>query len=195
MPQLSARDGLPIRSFSSAAALRRWLAKQHVRSSGIWLVIPKKGSTKRGPSYPEALDEALCFGWIDSQKAKHDDDGYLQRFTLRGERSRWSKINRTRAEALIAAGRMEPAGLAAINDAKKDGRWNAAYDSHATATVPADLHAALDATPKAKTFFRTLSAQNRYAILYRIQEAKRPDTRARRIAKYVAMCSLGETIY
>lgn len=184
----------PIRAFASGAAFGRWLAKEHARSTGIWLKIPKKGAGRRGPSYAEALDEALRFGWIDGQKAKHDGDFFLQRFTPRGRRSKWSKINRKKAASLIAAGRMEPAGRAAVAAAKKDGRWAAAYDSHRTATVPADLRAALDADEKAAAFFATLRSQNRYAILYRVHDAKRPDTRARRIAKYVAMCARGETI-
>ncbi len=137
----------------------------------------------------------MRFGWIDGQKAKHDDDFYLQRFTPRTPRSKWSKINRSKAEALIAAGRMEPAGRAAVAAAKADGRWAAAYDPPSTATVPADLRAALAADEKASAFFATLSSQNRFAILYRVQEAKRPDTRARRIAKFVAMCARGETIH
>lgn len=185
----------PIRAFASGAAFGRWLAKEHTRSTGIWLKIPKKGAGRRGPAYAEALEEALRFGWIDGQKAKHDDDFFLQRFTPRSPRSKWSKINRKKAEALIAAGRMEPAGRAAVAAAKKDGRWAAAYDSHRTATVPADLRAALHADEKAAAFFATLSSQKRYAILYRVHEAKRPDTRARRIAKYVAMCARGETIH
>ncbi|MCB1055439.1 MAG: YdeI/OmpD-associated family protein [Acidobacteria bacterium] len=185
----------PIHGFPSGAAFGRWLAEEHTRSTGIWLKIPKKGAGQQGPSYAEALEEALRFGWIDSQKAKHDDEFYLQRFTPRGPRSRWSKINRTKAEALIAAGRMEPAGLAEVEAAKKDGRWEAAYDSHSTATVPPDLRAALDADEKAAAFFATLSSQNRFAILYRVHDAKRPETRAQRIAKYVEMCARGETIY
>jgi uncharacterized protein YdeI (YjbR/CyaY-like superfamily) len=195
MTKTTKKDQLSIRGFASAKAFGAWLAKQHTKSPGIWLKIPKAGSGEAGPSYAEALDEALRFGWIDSQKAALDDAFFLQRFTPRGPRSRWSKINREKAEALIAAGRMEPAGLTAVEAAKADGRWDAAYDSHRTATVPPDLQLALDGNPAAKAFFATLSAQNRYSILYRIQEAKRADTRARRIAKFVAMCARGETIW
>jgi uncharacterized protein YdeI (YjbR/CyaY-like superfamily) len=188
-------DQLAIRGFASAKALRTWLAKQHAKSPGIWLKIPKRGSGEAGPTYAEALDEALCFGWIDSQKATFDDSFFLQRFTPRGPKSKWSKINRDKVAALIEAGRMQPAGLAAVEAAKQDGRWDAAYDSHRTATVPPDLQLALDANPKAKKFFAGLTSQNRFAILYRIHDAKRPDTRARRIEKFVAMCARGETIW
>jgi uncharacterized protein YdeI (YjbR/CyaY-like superfamily) len=195
MAKAKTKDQLPIRGFASGKAFGTWLAKQHAKSPGIWLKIPKRGSGEAGPSYAEALDEALRFGWIDSQKATFDDAFFLQRFTPRGPRSKWSKINREKAEALIEAGRMERAGLAMVEAAKADGRWDAAYDSPRTATVPADLQLALDADPAAKAFFATLSSQNRYAILYRIQEAKRADTRARRVEKFVAMCARGETVW
>jgi uncharacterized protein YdeI (YjbR/CyaY-like superfamily) len=189
------KDELPIRGFASAKALGAWLAKQHAKSPGIWLKIPKRGSGEPGPTYAEALDEALRFGWIDSQKESFDDAFFLQRFTPRGPKSKWSKINREKVAALIAAGRMEPAGLAAVEAAKRDGRWDAAYDSPRTATVPPDLQEALDADPAAKAFFERLGSQNRYSILFRIQEAKRADTRARRIEKFVAMCARGETVW
>ncbi len=188
-------DALPVRGFSSAAALGRWLEREHARSPGIWLKIPKRAAGRAGPSYAEALEEALRFGWIDSQKAKLDDDFFLQRFTPRGAGSRWSQINRRKAEALIAAGRMAPAGLAQVEAAKHDGRWQRAYASQQVAEVPADLQAALDGNPRARDFFATLSAQNRYAILYRVQDAKRAETRARRIAEYVAMCARGQTLH
>jgi uncharacterized protein YdeI (YjbR/CyaY-like superfamily) len=191
----TAKDELPIRGFASAKAFGAWLAKQHTKSPGIWLKIPKRGSGEPGPTYAEALDEALRFGWIDSQKETFDDAFFLQRFTPRGPKSKWSKINRDRIAALIEAGRMEPAGLAAVEAAKADGRWDAAYDSPRTASVPPDLQLALDADPAAKLFFAGLRSQNRYAILYRIQEAKRADTRARRIEKFVAMCARGETVW
>lgn len=195
MTKLTGKDQLPIRGFPSAKAFGSWLAKQHAKSPGIWLMIPKRGSGKPGPTYAEALDEALRFGWIDSQRATFDDSCFLQRFTPRGPKSRWSKINRDKIAALILAGRMQPAGLAAVEAAKQDGRWDAAYDSHRTATVPPDLQLALDANPEAKAFFAGLSSQNRYSILYRIQEAKRADTRARRIVTFVAMCARGETLW
>ncbi|MCA9592707.1 MAG: YdeI/OmpD-associated family protein [Myxococcales bacterium] len=187
-------DDLPIRSFPSATAFGRWLAREHRKSPGMWLKIPKKDRGKAGPTYREALEEALRFGWIDSQKAKLDDDFYLQRFTPRGPQSRWSKINRKNVEALIAAGRMMPAGMKEVDAAKRDGRWKKAYASQSSAKVPADLKAALDANPKARAFFAELNAQNRFSILYRIQDAKRPETRARRIAKFVEMCARGETL-
>ena len=187
-------DDLPIRSFPSATAFGRWLAPEHRKSPGMWLKIPKKDRGKAGPTYREALEEALRFGWIDSQKAKLDDDFYLQRFTPRGPQSRWSKINRKNVEALIAAGRMMPAGMKEVDAAKRDGRWKKAYASQSSAKVPADLKAALDANPKARAFFAELNAQNRFSILYRIQDAKRPETRARRIAKFVEMCARGETL-
>lgn len=188
-------DGLPILGFESADAFGAWLGVHHADRPGLWLKIPKKGGGQPGPSYSEALDEALRFGWIDGQKAKLDDAFYLQRFTPRRRRSPWSKINRKRADALIDAGRMQPAGQAAVEAAQADGRWDAAYDSHRTARVPEDLAAALDADPAARAFFDGLSSQNRFAILYRVQEAKRPATRARRIEKYVAMCARGETVH
>jgi uncharacterized protein YdeI (YjbR/CyaY-like superfamily) len=194
MAEKTTKDELPIRGFASAKALGAWLAKQHAKSPGIWLKIPKRGSGEPGPTYVEALDEALCFGWIDSQKATYDDAFFLQRFTPRGPKSRWSKINREKVAVLIEAGRMQAAGLVTIEAAKQDGRWDAAYDSHRTATVPPDLQLALAAVPRAKAFFEQLSSQNRYSILYRIQEAKRADTRARRIEKFVAMCARGETV-
>jgi uncharacterized protein YdeI (YjbR/CyaY-like superfamily) len=191
----TAKDELPIRGFASAKAFGAWLAKQHTKSPGIWLKIPKRGSGEPGPTYAEALDEALRFGWIDSQKETFDDAFFLQRFTPRGPKSKWSKINRDKIAALIEAGRMEPAGLAAVEAAKADGRWDAAYDSSRTATVPPDLQLALDANPAAKLFFAGLRSQNRFSILYRIQEAKRADTRAKRIEKFVAMCARGETVW
>ncbi len=191
-----AADGLPILGFFDAGAFGRWLATHHAESAGLWLKIPKKESGTGGPSYAEALDEALRFGWIDGQKAALDASFYLQRFTPRRARSKWSKINRSKAEALIAAGRMEPAGQAQVDAARADGRWEAAYDSHRTAEIPADLAAALDAAPgNARAFFDGLSSANRYAILYRVQTAKRPETRARRIATCVEMCVRGETFH
>lgn len=188
-------DDLPVLSYDDAEAFGRWLAQHHATSPGLWLMIPKKGGAGRGPTYAEALLDALRFGWIDSQKRKLDDDHYIQRFTPRSARSRWSKVNRRHIEALLAAGRMEPSGLAEVDRAKADGRWDAAYDSSSTIQVPDDLQAALDADPAAKAFFATLSASNRFTILYSIQDAKRPETRARRITKYVAMCARSEKMH
>jgi uncharacterized protein YdeI (YjbR/CyaY-like superfamily) len=186
---------LPIVSFTSAEAWAGWLGEQHAASGGVWLKIAKAGSGLPTVTYSEALDAALCFGWIDGQKGRFDDSSWLQRFGPRTPRSRWSKINRDRAEALIAGGQMRPAGLRAIEQAKADGRWDAAYDSSRTAAVPEDLERELAGNAAAREFFATLNSQNRYAILYRIQEAKKPETRARRIEKFVAMLANGEKIY
>jgi uncharacterized protein YdeI (YjbR/CyaY-like superfamily) len=187
MPEASPRDGLPIVSFLSPDEWEEWLEDEHATSRGVWLKIARKGTGRLSVSYDEALDVALAHGWIDGQKGRYDDEHWVQRFTPRTPRSRWSKINCARAGALIAAGRMRPAGLAEVERAKADGRWEAAYDGQSTATVPEDLQRALDAHPAARDFFATLSGANRYAILYRVQDAKRPETRARRIAQFVEM--------
>lgn len=184
-----------ILSFESRAAWEAWLADQHTRSPGVWLRIARKGAGAGGVGYRQALDSALCYGWIDGRKRRLDDAHWLQRFTPRGPRSSWSKVNRERAEWLIRRGEMKPAGLREVERAKADGRWQAAYDPPSRATVPEDLEQALAADERARTFFATLDGRNRYAILYRIQTAKRPETRARRIETYVAMLSRGETIY
>ncbi|MEU6817913.1 YdeI/OmpD-associated family protein [Streptomyces sp. NPDC046860] len=182
-------------AFESAEAFRTWLDENHAVSSGIWLKLRKKGPGIVALDYAQALDVALCYGWIDGQKAKFDDEWWLQRFTPRKPRSRWSKVNRDKVTALIEQGRMRPQGQAEIDRAKADGRWDAAYDSAKTATVPDDLAAALTADPAAAAFFETLDRQNRYAILYRIQDAKKPETRARRIEKFVAMLAKGEKLH
>jgi uncharacterized protein YdeI (YjbR/CyaY-like superfamily) len=161
----------------------------------VWIKVAKKASGIASVSAPEALDVALCFGWIDSRREALDEQYFLQRYTPRQPRGRWSRINRQKAEQLIADGRMRPAGLAEIERAKADGRWNAAYEGARVATVPDDLRRELDARPEAKAFFETLSSRNRYAILYRLQDAKRPETRARRLAQFVAMLEAGETVY
>jgi uncharacterized protein YdeI (YjbR/CyaY-like superfamily) len=189
------RGDLPVVGFSGQAAWESWLAEEHERSPGIWLKIPKKGSGGRGVSYAEALEVALCHGWIDSQKRGLDDDYWLQRFTPRKPGSRWSKINTDKAGELIEAGRMRPAGLREVELARSDGRWDAAYAGQRAMTVPPDLERELAANDAAREFFATLSGVNRYAILYRIGDAKRPETRARRIAKYVAMLAAHETIH
>jgi uncharacterized protein YdeI (YjbR/CyaY-like superfamily) len=157
--------------------------------------IAKKGSGIPTVAYPEVLDTALCFGWIDGQRKALDDRYFLQRFTPRRARSRWSQINRDKVAALTKAGRMRPAGLAEVERAKADGRWDAAYAGVRTMEVPDDLQRELDARPDAAAFFATLNSQNRYSILYRLHDAKRPETRARRLAKFVAMLEAGETIY
>ena len=185
----------PTIAFASRDDWAAWLEDHHEETDGIWLQIAKKGSGAKSVSQREAVEVALCFGWIDGQAKPVDDACWLQRFTPRRARSRWSKINRDRATALIERGEMRPAGLREIERAKADGRWDAAYDSPRTATVPGDLAAALDAEEGARAFFDGLDATNRYAILHRVQEAKRPETRARRIAKYAAMCAKGEKLH
>lgn len=186
---------LPIIPFESEAAWEGWLEQNHASSPGLWLKIAKKGSGHVSVDYAGALDVALCFGWIDGQKNKFDDEYWLQKFTPRRARSKWSKINREKVERLIAEGRMREAGLAEIEAAKADGRWDAAYDSQSKITVPDDLQAALDANPDAKAFFDTLNSANRYAILYRVHEAKRPETRQRRIDNFITMLNNGETLH
>ncbi|WP_244173721.1 YdeI/OmpD-associated family protein [Streptomyces recifensis] len=183
---------LEIVAFESAEAFEAWLGENHAVSPGIWLKLRKKGPGIVALDYAKALDVALCYGWIDGQKAKVDEQWWLQRFTPRTPRSKWSKVNREKVAALIAQGRMRPPGQAQVDRAKADGRWEAAYDGVRTATVPEDLMAALTAEPAAAEFFETLDRQNRYAILYRVQDAKKPETRARRIEKYVAMLARGE---
>jgi uncharacterized protein YdeI (YjbR/CyaY-like superfamily) len=189
------RQGLPVLGFPSPAAWESWLAAQPPDSAGLWLRIVRKGCAEPGVSYADALDAALCHGWIDGQKASLDDDYWLQRFTPRKPGSRWSKINTERAEKLIAEGRVRPAGLREVVAARADGRWQAAYDGQRSMSVPDDLQLELDRDDAAAEFFATLSAANRYAILYRIGDARRPETRARRIAKYVAMLAAHETIH
>lgn len=183
-------------TFADAAAWREWLGDHHGQSTGVWLVLAKKGTTKpTSLTYSQALDEALCQGWIDGQARRGDEAIYRQRFTPRRARSAWSKRNVGIVGRLVEEGRMRPAGLAEVERAKADGRWDAAYAGPATMKVPADLAAALAATPAARGMFDILNSQNRYAILYRIESAKRADTRARRIEQFVAMLARGETIY
>ena len=179
-------------AFESAEAFQEWLGEKHAVSPGIWLKLRKKAPGVVALDYAPAHDVALCYGWIDGQKAALDDEWWLQRFGPRTARSRWSKINRDKVAARIEQGRMRPPGQAEIDRAKADGRWDAAYDSPRTATVPDDLAAALAAEPAAAEFFETLNRTNRFAILYRVQDAKRPETRARRIEKYVTMLAKGE---
>jgi len=177
-------------------AWRAWLDGNHASSAGIWLVLAKKGSA--GPttvSYAQALEEALCFGWIDGQARSRDTVTFIQGFSPRRKRSPWSKRNTGIAERLVLEGRMAEAGIAEMDRAKSDGRWDAAYAGPADIEVPDELTAALAARPKAKAMFATLNSQNRYAILYRIATAKRADTRTRRIAQFVAMLERGETIH
>lgn len=187
---------LPELVVADAAAWRAWLSDHGGDAEGVRLVLAKKGVTE--PTrlvYTDALDEALCFGWIDGQLGRRDDATYYQRFTPRRPRSSWSKRNVASAERLMAAGRMRPAGQAAVDRARAEGRWEAAYAGSASITVPPDLQAALDATPAAAKAFARLNRQNRYAILYRLGTVKRDSTRARKIDQYVAMLARGETIY
>jgi uncharacterized protein YdeI (YjbR/CyaY-like superfamily) len=192
---METKQNLPILSFSSQKKWEEWLGEYHSTSKGIWLKIAKKGAETDTVNYAEALDVALCYGWIDGQKGALDEDFWLQKFTPRGPRSQWSKINREKVAALIENGRMKPAGLAEVERAKADGRWEAAYDAQSKASVPEDLQRELDANPDAAAFFATLESYNRYAILYRIQEAKKPETRAKRIEKFVGMLKRGEKVH
>ena len=192
---LGSASDYPILLFADRTAFRKWLSAHHAAKPGLWLRIAKVASPLKSVTYAEALDVALCFGWIDGQKKSHDADSFLQKFTPRQKRSPWSKRNREHVARLIAAGEMHAAGLAAVEAAKADGRWDRAYDSPGKVSVPDDLKAALDAHPKAKAFFETLKGANRYAILYRIQTAIKPETRASRIAKFVAMLERKETLH
>lgn len=181
--------------FKNARAFETWLKKNHARSDGLWLQIAKRGADLPSVTYAEAVEIALCWGWIDGQKKGLDDQHFLQRFTPRRARSVWSKVNVEKVAALIEAGRMQAPGLAQVEAAKADGRWARAYDGARTSVVPDDLLAALDAEPQAKAFFATVNASNRYAVLWRIQTAVKPETRARRIAQLVAMLARGETVH
>jgi uncharacterized protein YdeI (YjbR/CyaY-like superfamily) len=188
-------DELPIHLFADPGAFEACLEENHDSSAGLWLKIAKKGTGKRSVTYAEALELALCFGWIDSQKRGFDEEYFLQRFTPRRPRGRWSQINREKAEALIDAGRMRPNGLAEIEAAEADGRWEAAYAGQRTAEVPDDLQHELDASPAAAEFFAGLDSANRYAVIYRLNDAKRPETRERRLRKFVAMLERGEKVH
>jgi uncharacterized protein YdeI (YjbR/CyaY-like superfamily) len=188
-------EPLPVMTFESTDAWDAWLAAHHAGSPGLWLKIAKKGSAGTSISYSDALDVALCHGWIDGQKGRHDDDYWLQRFTPRKPGSNWSKVNTERAEALIASGRMRPDGLREVERARADGRWEQAYESQSRVTVPEDLARALAANERARAFFATLDSANRYAILYRIGTAKKPETRAKRIDTFVAMLSEHKKIH
>jgi uncharacterized protein YdeI (YjbR/CyaY-like superfamily) len=187
LPELIVRD---------AAAWRAWLAKGHADPAGVWLVLAKKGTEEpTSLTYDQALEEALCHGWIDGQARRRDDETYRQRFTPRRRRSAWSKRNTGIAERLRAQGRMHPAGVAEMERAKADGRWDAAYAGPARIEVPGDFAEALAAEPRARSMFENLNSQNRYSVLYRITTAKRAETRARKIEEFVAMLARGETVY
>jgi uncharacterized protein YdeI (YjbR/CyaY-like superfamily) len=185
---------LPILAFADQAAWESWLEAHHAGPAGVWLKFAKKGSPTATTNYAEALEVALCFGWIDGQVARYDEHFYLQRFTPRRARSKWSRINREKATALIEAGRMRPAGLAHVEAAQADGRWDDAYAPASQATVPPDMQQALDAHPEAARFFATLTGSRRYAFLYRLHHVKRPQSRAQRIADYIARLSAGRTL-
>ncbi|MEA2198636.1 MAG: hypothetical protein QOJ25_2687 [Solirubrobacteraceae bacterium] len=189
------RKDLPIVSFATALEWERWLEQHHGSAAGAWLKFAKKGSGDESVSQAEAVEVALCFGWIDGQAAPHDEAAWLQRYTPRRPRSKWSQINREKATRLIDEGRMRPAGLTQVELAQADGRWEAAYEPQSRATVPEDLAAELERRPEAAAFFATLNRVNRYAILHRIHDAKRPETRARRIQKFVEMLERGEKIH
>ena len=184
----------PVLFFATAADLEAWIEKHGEETAGIWLKFAKKDSGIESVVYAEAVEIALSYGWIDGQAKRLDDHHYLQRFTPRRPRSKWSRINREKAERLIAESRMRPAGLREVERAKEDGRWDEAYDSPSTATVPEDFRAALDAEPAAAEFFASLGSTRRYSFLYRITDAKRPETRAKRIAEYVELLARGETL-
>ncbi len=186
---------LPVKLFLDKKSWAAWLEKHHAQSTGLWLRIAKKDSELRSVTYPEAVDVALCYGWIDGQKRPENESSWLQRFGPRGAGSLWSKINREKALRLMASGEMRPAGAAAIENAKQSRRWESAYDSATKATVPEDLQAALEANPAAKAFFDGLDKTNRYAVLWRIQTVKRAETRARKIEQFVGMLARGERIH
>jgi uncharacterized protein YdeI (YjbR/CyaY-like superfamily) len=185
---------LPTLSFVSQEAWEDWL-EANESAEGVWMRIAKKGSGIESITHPEALEAALCHGWIDGQRKRLDDEFFLQKFTPRTARSVWSRINRDKAERLLEAGRMRPGGLQEMERAKADGRWDAAYEPQSTASVPKDLQRELDRRPDAAAFFAGLDSRNRYAILYRLQDAKRPETRARRLSEFVAMLEEHRKVY
>ena len=186
---------LPTLLCEDEGAWEAWLERNHASSDGVWLQFAKKRAPVSSVTHALALEHALCFGWIDGQVKPLDEHFFLQRFTPRRKQSRWSEINRSSAERLIAENRMRPAGTAQVEAARADGRWARAYASVSKATVPDDLQQALDANPEAKAFFETLRGSNRYAILYRVNDAKRSETRAGRIAQYVQMCAEHRTLH
>jgi uncharacterized protein YdeI (YjbR/CyaY-like superfamily) len=188
-------DNFPILSFETQQEWEAWLSERLADTPGLWLKMAKKGSGIRSLSHAGALESALCYGWIDGQAAALDGQYWLQKFTPRRPRSVWSRVNREKATALIAAGRMQPAGLRQVESAKADGRWEAAYDAQSTIAIPPDLQGELDRYPEAAAFFATLDSRNRYAILWRIQTAKRPETRSARIQKFVGMLRARQKIY
>jgi uncharacterized protein YdeI (YjbR/CyaY-like superfamily) len=187
--------GLPVIYFESQSELEKWLDENHVSSEGVWLKLAKKTSGIVSVSYMEAVEASLCYGWIDSQKAGYDVSFWLQRFTPRRPKSRWSRDNRDKATELIERGRMKPAGLREVKQAKGDGRWEAAYASQSKMEIPQEFQQKLDQNPAAQDFFATLNAVNRYAFLYRIQDAKKPETRTKRMDQFIQMLNEHKTIY
>ena len=187
--------GRPLIAFAQQADFEDWLEKNQGTTSGIWLMIAKKHSGIASVSYQEAVDSAICYGWIDGQKRAYDDSYFLQGFTPRRARSVWSKVNLERVDRLIKDGRMRPAGLREVEAAKADGRWESAYHPSSTSEVPSDLQAAIDANPAAKAFFPTISKANRYGLIYRVNDAKRPETRQRRIEQFVQMLAEHRTLH
>jgi uncharacterized protein YdeI (YjbR/CyaY-like superfamily) len=185
---------LPTLRFASQKEWQAWL-EENESATGVWMKIAKKASGIESITHPDALEIALCHGWIDGQRKRLDDEFFLQKFTPRTARSPWSRINREKAERLVEAGRMRPRGQREMERAKADGRWDSAYDPQSTVTVPEDLQRELDRRPDAAAFFATLDSRNRYAILYRLQDAKRPETRARRLAEFVAMLEEHRKVY
>jgi uncharacterized protein YdeI (YjbR/CyaY-like superfamily) len=188
-------EGLPVLFFAAPKEWKRWLHRFHAKSTGVWLHFFKKGTGIESLDHGTALDEALCYGWIDSQARRWDDRSYLQKFSPRRARSKWSKINRDHVARLTRDKRMQPAGLREVERAKADGRWDAAYDSPKNATIPPDFKKAMARNRKAQAFFATLNGQNVYAICFRLQTAKKPETRARRIEKFVEMLAEGKKFY
>lgn len=188
------KNGLPILFFQNQLSFEDWL-RVHQDELGVLIKLAKKGSGFKSISYDEAVESALCFGWIDSQANSLDTQFYLQKFSPRRSKSKWSRLNCEKAEALISLGRMQPAGLHQVELARLDGRWEAAYDSPTTITIPADLQQALDDNPKAREFFTSLDSQNRYAILHRLQLTRKPDARLAKIDKFIEMLSKHEKIY
>jgi uncharacterized protein YdeI (YjbR/CyaY-like superfamily) len=192
---MTAPADLPLLLVESQSAWEKWLAQNHATAKGVWLQIAKKGQGVTSVSYAEAVEGGLCYGWIDGQKKSFDEQYYLQRFTPRRPKSIWSQINVKKATQLIENGRMQPAGLAEVERAKADGRWQAAYASQSANEIPDDLQAALDAHPQAQAFFEQLNKVNRYAFCFRVQTAKKPETRRARIEKFIAMMENGESFY
>ena len=195
MAEETGKDGKPILTLGSQAEWEAWLDAEHAASDGVWVKFAKKGSGVETVVYDEALDVALCYGWIDSQVLRYDERFYLQKFTPRRSRSKWSQINREKIEQLTKRGRMKPAGVEQVELAKADGRWEAAYASPANIEVPDDLKSALEASPKAAESWDELNKSNRFAIVYQLQDAKKPETRARRLEKFVGMLERGERFH